>query len=1229
MFSIRQTLFSIHESFPFAEVIRCPTLAALILAACCLTNVAPAQVYVTPEEAAEDPDFALQGEYTDQARGLQAIAMGEGAFNVVIYTGGLPGAGWNGTEKQTLEVDGDQLESMLKQFERVNRESPTLGVQPPAGAVILFDGTKESLEKHWKPGARITPDGLLMEGCTSIDTFGDYSMHLEFRLPFMPKARGQGRGNSGLYHQGRYETQVLDSFGLEGKNNEAGGLYSIRDPDLNMCFPPLQWQTYDVDFTAARYDEDGKKTTNAKITVKLNGVVVHRDVELPRSTTAAPVREGNQDGPIYLQNHSNPVRFRNIWVRPRDVDAEARRPIVPGFERFHAGGIDPIEGGRLLISELNCIACHKTDESVAAKLRSKQAPRLDEVGKRVKPEWIVNFISNPHQAKPGTTMPDLMSGMTPETRREAAVAITNYLVGTDTPAMASKSGNTGAGERIFHESGCVACHAPRDDRKTAVSTSVPLVDLGDKYTRGSLEEFLKNPLAARPSGRMPQMDLGGDNWRHVAQYLTGDMSVSFSSQRELPKEPNLRFSAYHRDVDQLPDLDEIEPDQIGQSRGLDIAAGGRNESVILRFDGFLPIKKAGQYTFRLASDDGSRLFIDGKRVIDNDGVHPVQERETSLRLNEGIHEIRVDWFEKSGGEELRLDWAGPGIEAGPIDKAFVLKADGWSKDSANQASSQDPESVDPDVFVYDPTKVEAGRKLFAQLGCVSCHARTEQGEPIRTTLEAPALADCNSNLGCLQNPPDASIPNYDLTSFQRDAIAAAIGSTPIPAEPSNAWHLEHTMKSLHCYACHLRDGKGGVERERNEFFTSTIPEMGDEGRLPPPLNGVGDKLKESWIKKVVSDGDKSRPYMRTHMPKFGESNAGHLAEIFASIDALGGSEQRVTDEPLNRQITLGRKMVGAKGLGCVSCHTYGQFRATGIQAIALDTMTNRIREDWFHRYLPDPQQYRPGTRMPSGYPEGKSTVTDIYQGDPTKQIASMWAYLSQGSSGGVPEGITGGMIELVPDERPVIYRNFIEGVSPRGIAVGYPEKTNLCWDADQMSLAVIWQDRFLDASRHWIGRGQGKQSPLGGNVMKYESVSPIASLENLESEWPSSPMKPRGYQFLGYRLDQQGRPTFRYRTPSATVEDKPIPIAGEFAGTLKRVIQVTPTDGGPSNGKLYFRAATGQIEKLDDGWYSVNGTLKIRTESSGASAKTRQVRGAVEVLLPIEGPTEITQEIVW
>jgi hypothetical protein len=160
---------------------------------------------------------------------------------------------------------------------------------------------------------------LLATSCTSKQRFSSYRLHLEFRTPYMPKARGQGRGNSGVYHSGRWETQILDSFGLEGRDNECGGIYSISKPRLNMCLPPLTWQTYDVDFTAAKFDETGKRTAWPHITVKLNGIIVHENLALAKDfTTSAPMNTPltAPNGPVHLQNHDNPVVFRNIWIMP-------------------------------------------------------------------------------------------------------------------------------------------------------------------------------------------------------------------------------------------------------------------------------------------------------------------------------------------------------------------------------------------------------------------------------------------------------------------------------------------------------------------------------------------------------------------------------------------------------------------------------------------------------------------------------------------------------------------------------------------------------------------------------------------------------------------------------------------------------------------------------------------------------------------------------------------------
>ena len=208
-------------------------------------------------------------------------------------------------------------------MEKVIRLSPTLCAKPPAGAVVLFNGENLNEWKYSenKPGPvqwKLVDKAMeVVPGTGSIITkkeFTDVKLHLEFRTPFMPDARGQGRGNSGVYLQGRYEVQVLDSYGLEGMDNECGGIYSVAQPLVNMCAPPMQWQTYDITFSAARFDNSGKKIKDAEMTVVHNGVKIQDKAKVSKATTAAPGGNITQRGGIYLQDHGNRVQYRNIWL---------------------------------------------------------------------------------------------------------------------------------------------------------------------------------------------------------------------------------------------------------------------------------------------------------------------------------------------------------------------------------------------------------------------------------------------------------------------------------------------------------------------------------------------------------------------------------------------------------------------------------------------------------------------------------------------------------------------------------------------------------------------------------------------------------------------------------------------------------------------------------------------------------------------------------------------------
>jgi hypothetical protein len=297
---------------------------------CSVLLAADGPAYTDPAVAREkDPDFPIQGEYTGQLdgkpAGIQLVAEGGGKFAAVMYPGGLPGAGFSGDKATRIKGHAGEGKISLAALAgtladgkisfpggtltKTERQSPTLGAKPPAGATVLFDG--KSVEA-FKDG-RLDGD-TLMQGLNTKGTWQNFSLHLEFKIPFQPTARGQGRGNSGCYLQGRYEVQMLDSFGLEGENNECGGFYTIASPKVNMAFPPLSWQTYDIDYTAAAFDATGKKTANARATVKHNGILIQDNIELDHATTAAPMKEGPEPGPLHFQDHGNPVRYRNIWL---------------------------------------------------------------------------------------------------------------------------------------------------------------------------------------------------------------------------------------------------------------------------------------------------------------------------------------------------------------------------------------------------------------------------------------------------------------------------------------------------------------------------------------------------------------------------------------------------------------------------------------------------------------------------------------------------------------------------------------------------------------------------------------------------------------------------------------------------------------------------------------------------------------------------------------------------
>lgn len=399
----------------------------------------------------------------------------------------------------------------------------------------------------------------------------------------------------------------------------------------------------------------------------------------------------------------------------------------------------------------------------------------------------------------------------------------------------------------------------------------------------------------------------------------------------------------------------------------------------------------------------------------------------------------------------------------------------------------------------DNESVEKGKQLVEAMKCTACHDLPKGKAPELVALSGTGKESSGS---CISPEPAKGLPHYDLTEQQRESLAIFIAKRDGTFDVNGTV----TLAAMNCYACHDRDGVGGPTPETDPFFIGDEA-LGDSGRLPPPLTGIGHKLQRKWLESVFADTKDSRvrTYVRTQMPIY-PGHAVAMADWLEKLDAKRDAKP-MTLQPSD--IEAGRKMLGVVGgANCITCHDWGEYPSLGIHALDISSLDKRLRPEWFRSYLLDPPSYRPGTLMPPLWPGGQSTVKDVLGGDSERQIAAIWEFIKDGE--GVPEGFpdhASGAFELVPTDRAIIQRTFFERAGTKAILVGFPGGISLAYDGDKAELAQVWRGPFFDAYTTWYLRAAPIEKPLSDAVYDV-------------------PVSETGARFRGYKTDEKGNPTF-------------------------------------------------------------------------------------------------------
>ncbi|HTN73805.1 MAG TPA: hypothetical protein VL096_01110, partial [Pirellulaceae bacterium] len=694
-----------------------------------------------------------------------------------------------------------------------------------------------------------------------------------------------------------------------------------------------------------------------------------------------------------------------------------------------------------------------------------------------------------------------------------------------------------AGDLLISELRCAACHTGIE-RDSKLEKSAPdLSEAGARISPAYLRRFLASPSSTHPGTTMPDLLASRSEAEKdkIAEALTHFLVAQ--SKKTFEADPPHKIST-------------LEGKTLFRSVGC-VACHGAQD----------------------ASNQEPR--VKERNDVEDDDDAPVIDKQTFQPMVVKLGHVPTKYSANSLGEflfhPLRVRSSGrmPDMKLTPAESLAI----------ARYLVGEEPPPATG--LVPQASLVATGKKYFQELNCAACH--TLPGMPVARMVGS--LKDAELSGGCLSKTSERS-PRFQLEEAQVQAIVASLRQKP--QADTDQVVVAKTLTAFNCIACHKRDDFGGVHDDVNAFFVSSEKNLGDDGRIPPPLTLVGAKLQPAWMKKVLFDGETVRPYMATRMPQYGSANLHHLPDLLARVDVLkspalniprseSNSESERTRERLLR--TAGRELLGDKGLNCIACHNFNGKQSPGHKGMDLMTSYQRLQPAWFSSFVRNPGAFRPRIVMPTAWPDGVAAHKTILDGNTEMQIEAIWYYLSLGTSAADPPGIRGVSTKLSVNEQARTFRGRSRVAGFRGIAVGLPEKLSYAFNAETGTLTAIWQGDFIGVN--WNGQGSGDFNPASEPITLAQDVS-FAQLADENALWPllpvmtkearvnPNPLYPKnlGYQFRGYYLGASSIPTFMYRSGTIEIEDRSVATGSEEQPQLKRVLQFD----SPTRQTVWFRA---------------------------------------------------------